>query len=75
MPPGADPLHVDLDGEAGSLDEVQGSAARKDAYEEGERWMPMMHVLMSSVGVLGRVRDGGARIDEKEVDAVTSPRW
>ena len=55
--------------------EVQGSSARKDAYEEGERWMPVMHVLMLSVGVLGRVRDGGARIDEKEVDAVTSPRW
>ena len=56
-------------------EEVQGSSAREDANEEGERWMPVMHVLMSSVGVLGRVRDGGARIDEKEVDAVTLPRW
>ena len=56
-------------------EEVQGSSAREDANEEGERWMPMMHVLMSSVGVLGRVRDGGARMEEEEVDVVTSPRW
>ena len=50
---------------------MQGSGARKDANEVGEREMPM---LMSSMDLHVGVRGGGARIGEEEVDVVTSPR-